>query len=219
MAREISNKGVFKLKRGKMLFSRFGPMSGQVQENRHRRPTPTRKGIWVFPYPFFEMFYAYHQINRFLPKTVRGESGAAILGLPTDIKDFSNMNDDGTPVKILTPEEELALEKEAEAYWAEKNKIEEEYLERFAKVKKIWWGGEIYSRLQPNPQSQPIGDDWYWYKKPIDFLEVARKNLIEMHPSYDGGPTVSTAVGFQGVGKENWWRLAQDHFECFLPTT
>jgi hypothetical protein len=207
--RQISNKGIFKMRQGKMLFSRFGPMSGQVQEKRERRATPTRKGIWVFPYPLFDMFFAHHQINRFLPKNARNESAASILDLPTDIKDFSNMDDDGNPIKILTPEEDAALEKEAEAYWEEKEKIQKEYWDKFMKVRKIWWGGEVYSRLQPDKLATPV-NDWYWYKKPIDFLKVAKKNLKSGE---------AKVMANQGVGKENLFHLSVDHFECFLPTT
>lgn len=207
-----SNKGVFKIRNGKMLFSRCGPMSGQIQKNRKKRVTPERKGIWAFPYPLFEMFYAYHQLNRYLPKKFRSRD-SKILGLPSDMPDFSNMDDDGNPIKILTPEEELLVEAQAEEYWDKKQKIEKEYKKKFLKIKKIWHGGTIYSRIPPNNQIYSE-DNWYMYKNPSAFIKIAKKNSISKL-----GNNYITKVGFSGVGKENYWFGSCDYFECFLPMT
>lgn len=214
MTREISNKGMFKLKGKKLLFWRFGPMSGQVQKNRKKRPTPVRKGIWVFPYPFFDAFFVWHQLNRYYPKHIRTES-AKLLGLEA-VKppDFSNMDDDGNEIKKLTPEEEAELEKAAAEYWDNREKIEKEYQDKFFKIKKIWWGGEIYSRIRPNPQAQELEGGWFYYEKPIDFLAAVRKNMI----SHDQWGTWSLC-GYQGVGKGSWGNLSRDSLECFIPTT
>lgn len=205
-----------------MLFWRFGPMSGQVQENREKRKTPARKGIWVFPYPLFDMFFAYHQLERYLPKKFRRpREDGGILNLPSSMPDFSNMDADGNDIVKLTPEEEEKLEKEAEKFHEEQDRIVNEYEKRFLKVKKIWWSGEVYSRLPPNKQTYRE-DGWYHYKNPKEFIEVARKSLIEVFDTTSWNesakPEKASCFPKTGVGKGGL-SLACDHFECFLPET
>lgn len=219
MTRKVSNKGSFHFEDGKMLFWRFGPMSGQVQKNKHKRKTPERKGIWVFPYPLFDMFFAYHQLERYLPKKFRSKKeNGGILNLPSSMPDFSNMDDDGNDIKKLTPEEEAQLEKEADSFHAERDRLVAEYEKRFLKVKKIWWNSELYSRIPPNKQTHRE-DGWYHYKNPKEFVEVARKRLIDTFESYDGKPTVASCFPNTGIKTFNWTSLSCDHFECFLPET
>jgi len=220
MKKQVGNKGVFRVKGGKMLFNRIGPMSGQVQKNRKERTTPVRKGIWVFPYPFFDMFFAYHQINRFLPKKHRSDSGNKILGIPAGERpDFTNLDDDGNEIRKLTVEEELELDKKAEEYWEAQEKIEKEYKKKFLKIKTIWWGGEIYSRIPP--KSGMASEEWYLYTCPKEFLKAARKSIINKFDYIDSDGKkqvlVASAAGFTGIDKGI--RMSVDHLECFLPTT
>jgi hypothetical protein len=53
--KEVSNKGDFDIKNGKMLFQRVGPINAQIQRNNKR--APEGRGIWAYPWPVFDWFF------------------------------------------------------------------------------------------------------------------------------------------------------------------
>lgn len=60
---------------GELLMQRLGHLNAVRQDlGWSVERAPARKGIWAFPFPYFDMFYAYHKYNEVLPKELRREA-------------------------------------------------------------------------------------------------------------------------------------------------
>jgi hypothetical protein len=69
--KRVSNKGSLVFRDGKLLFNRVGPINRQYQDNAR---APAKRGIWAFPFPFFEPFYVsgyFSHHNTLAPKNGR----------------------------------------------------------------------------------------------------------------------------------------------------
>ncbi len=154
--------GDFKIRDGKMLMVRLGPMNGQVQVHREGHVAPCRRGIWAFPFPFHDAFFYHHIWERMLPKAF-------------------------TYPKCPERDEENYDQKYQE--WTDKcNAID--YEARDKKLREImksnpetkfWYGGGFYSYIKPHKNMADA--EWYWYDSHREFIAVAKKHILY---HYDG---------------------------------
>lgn len=60
-------------RQGFVKFWRLGSLDFREQSRWAR--APQSRGLWAFPYPFFDLFFAYHQYTDLLPKRLRDGKG------------------------------------------------------------------------------------------------------------------------------------------------
>lgn len=60
---------------------RFGPVKFQKQ-GQVRNRAPRKTGLWAFPYPIFDLYYAYHKYAEHMPK------GLYDSGTPEDVESW-----------------------------------------------------------------------------------------------------------------------------------
>lgn len=176
--------GKFVLRDGKLLCLRYGPANAQKQLHRKGNTAPVHRGIWVFPYPFRDMFFQSMAMTARMPKETRLS------------------NDDYCK---LTEEAQDLIEKVNQESYRHAMKVIE-------KPKKIWWGGPIWSHLAPPYQAQEV-DGWFYYKNPTEWVEEAKKHMINYYKDWNGGFGKCAIVRSQGDGMH----LSLDHMELFLP--
>lgn len=175
---QVSNRGGFKFQGGKMLFNRLGPASPQKQTHREGNTAPVNRGIWAFPYPLNDFWFSFRQYEKHLPKNLQHDWYEANRESMTDDEeeDWSNRY-------------EIALK---EIQKRPENRL-----------KKIWWAGPVYSRISPRGEIEY--GKWHLFDTPIEFFEVARKELWTWQRWSDTVPL---------------WKgdYAIDHLEVFLPS-
>lgn len=145
----------FVIKNNKMLFWRLGNMNSNKQKHfrtKEGHQPPVGRGIWCFPYPFHDLFFAFHQWEQKLPKEYRH-----IIGEIKDNSFLDNLTDD-----------------EARDYW---KKYEEEItkVKKLYKPSKFWYNGIFYSHISPNHISDY--DRWFLWDSVKDWAEIAKKHL------------------------------------------
>jgi hypothetical protein len=135
-------------------------MNAQYQSN---DKAPVRRGIWVFPYPFSELYFTCHTNDRLLP--TRFHIGKM---LKKKIKELG---------RELTEDEEDEVYREVREY---KEEHEEEYQEKQRTIKKVlnrpkkmWYKGKFYCHFHPVTY-QP---DWDWFEwdNVREYAKVAEK--------------------------------------------
>jgi len=167
-------------------------MSGQLQLINIRTP-PVRKGIWVFPWPFFDWFFAYHRWNLLLPKRLQD-------------KEIIKIEDYDTKIKLWD-------EREA---W-----IKKAIKEGRGRIKTIWHGGPFYARIPPDKTTvDELG--WYRYERVKDYIEVATKQtqcLLDNQWGSGEKRPMRCAVYNTGPHRPADCGISVDNWECFLPVT
>jgi hypothetical protein len=68
----VRRNGMFTVQRGALLCERLCLTSAAVTQTDNRK-APERAGYWAFPWPHFDLYYAYHQYQAVLPKALRSE--------------------------------------------------------------------------------------------------------------------------------------------------
>lgn len=192
-----SNISDFRVQKNKLLVLRVGSANGQLQKHRNkpiklsgekitdeyelevwkssiRRP-PTRKGIFVFPFPFHDEFYYYHYFLKQVPKSLLREEDA-LFSLCEDLESV---------------EDKDAYRELSDEYWTKKDsKIKE--IKKTNKQKKIWLSGEFYSHIPPKGSIND-GRSWWKYNNVREWIESARRYLFvrledgRYHYRYDRG--------------------------------
>lgn len=86
------------------------------------------------------------------------------------------------------------------------------------KMRKFWWGGEIYARFAPKG-SQVDEKGWYKYDNPYDYVKELRKNLITKERNKWYGPEEKLMVMKVSKikGEKTDATLSSDHLEVFIP--
>lgn len=180
-------KPPFKRKGLSGLFRRFGPLAAQKQTHRESYVAPYRRGIWAFPYPYFDMWFASHNFNKYMAKK------------------FDRINESKPEFELFESCDEWI--RACDIHEAEQLALEEEYKEKVAKIyrqlmKTFWYKGRVYGRIAPRGCGGKNG--WYCYESVPEFFKEARKHLV----SYWGGGERKFVAG-RG--------LSMDHLEVFLP--
>ena len=211
------------LKKGFLKLQRLGPIKFGEQSRWSVR-APERYGMWAFPYPHFEMFYAYHKFTDLAPKELRERH-------PKNPKWYAKSWDDDEPVDAI---EFAKIESYGElellpCYRNENGELKEamltgEYYEAREKwvtevgkkilpMREFWYSGELYTHFKHDGSvgdytmnSDGEGNEWSL----MDTTKLAR--LM----SKPGGVVYSDGA-HTGDGKPRTFSYAQDHLEVFIP--
>ena len=150
----------FQFKKGQLLFWRLGGINSVKQKHWGKtvdrygetillHQPPVKRGLWAFPYPFYDYFFAYGQWTRRMPKKFQNE------GKP----DFDKMTDE-----------------EAKAYWEEEKKCMEKIQHDFPPTT-FWYGGGFYSHIGPH-KAQVDYNNWFWWDNPKEWAIRAKKEIF-----------------------------------------
>ena len=141
---------------GCVRFQRFGQINSKTQKKKNGNAVvaPANRGVWAFPYPYFDWFFASHCWDKYLPKHLRRAS----------IRAADEAGEDVTH-----------LWEEADA-WMRRNQ------HKF-KIREFWYGGDVYSRFNANGKVTSEGafgsfSDDIWNLMPVTlWYELASKSI------------------------------------------
>lgn len=156
-------KNRFFIKDGKILLWRLGGINSVKQKHfgkNGKHQPPERRGLWCFPYPFYDLFFVYHVWEGSLPKKFRHEIG-------TDRKDsdfFDKMTDE-----------------EAQQYHLEKDRLIKEKRKQI-RPSKFWYSGIFYSHISYHGNVDY--NKWWKWDDVISWSKIANKHLVSFD-SYD----------------------------------
>jgi GNAT superfamily N-acetyltransferase len=189
---QFTKKTDFRFKKGALLMQRLGPINAQKQRIIIRKP-PVNRGMWAFPYPAFDMFFAHHKIEPMLPADLRTD---AIRAAYDKAKEEGRDNDEDF--------------KEAYQHlWDLREKASDKLKDKM-RPKTFWWDGPIYSHISPHEGENDLGSSWYLWTDLKAWAKAANKSMVtfdsykafglKANPAEQGFPTYSA-----------------DHLEVFLP--
>lgn len=240
--------GDFQIQGGKMLFQRIGPMNAQIQKNNKRAPVGRGIWAFPWPiFEHFFVSSKFSSPNTKAPKKEYDEDGNPIL-IPLEKDDAIKLKKTMmglqryvdkkiAQTKYNDPESKLPLDTK----WEIEDRVEDiEYIKKGletgqiprhvlwkyvsrknvpeVKMRKFWWGGEIYARFAPKG-SQVDENGWYKYNNPYDYVEELRKNLIQKQKDKFYGPEekLMTFKVDKIKGERGDMSLSSDHLEVFIP--
>jgi hypothetical protein len=148
----VSNTGSFRVREGKLLLVRLGPVNGQVQTHRKGNTAPARRGVWAFPHPFHDAFFYWHKWERLLPKR---------LNLPY-------------PGEDATPEERDRWRDAMDAV-AEERSARLKEIVRENPLSRFWCDRPFYSHIAPREDMTPAA--WHLWDNARDWVAAARKHI------------------------------------------
>lgn len=158
MAKELQ------VRKGALLLWRLGTINFGEQSRWSR--APQKKGLWAFPWPYYDMFLTYHQYRDRLPKLLRTASNSRYpLAL-----EWYEYPDGATPEEVTFDEAGYILEEDIsvrEEFWDKQREWIETVGPRVLPLRKFWYEGELYSHIQKtgkigNPGTMGQGKtDWY----------------------------------------------------------
>lgn len=212
-------------RKGFLKFQRLGTIEfGEQSRWNVRAPEP--KGLWAFPFPYFDTFFAHHKWIDIAPKPFRDRE-------PKDpkwyLKDLDHEDDDKqeSPDAIEFVEVEAWGEKSFEPFYRDENnelkpaylssehyQAKEKWIDTVGKkvlpVREFWYSGDLYTHFMPNGSvgSAPMFSDDPSVEWNIMSVEKFSK-CIKGNKSFSGqyGPD----------GKPIFWNYGSDHLEVFIP--
>lgn len=150
-----------------MLFWRLGGVNSVKQTHWGKDDShqpPVKRGVWCFPFPHHDYFFAYHQWESKLPKKYApykiGEGRNKMYGITENM-----------------------TEEEASDWHNERERLLEEIKKRF-RPSKFWYGGRFYSHI---PHSGGISqyNTWFLWDNVKEWAEVAKKKIWSYN-NYNG---------------------------------
>lgn len=191
-------------RKGFLKFQRLGPIEFGKQDRWEN--APESKGLWAFPYPHFDLFFAYHKYVDAAPKIFRDRFSSN----PT-----LYINEGGAPVFEIEWREEdgnpIAYGRDSAGNWSEVFFTDEYHAAKEAWVKKVgpkavamrefWYNGLLYTRID----SKKHTDNW----RLISTGELAR---LLKKPD-----TLKTFYKYDASGKPQFIPYSKDHLEVFIP--
>lgn len=212
----------FQHRKGFLKLQRLGPIKFGEQSRWSVR-APESVGMWAFPYPFFDIFFAYHKYTDLAPKELRGR-------WPQNASWYQRDWEDETPVKAI---EFIAVERYGEMetlpfYRDDNGKLKEAYVsgkwheakdrwvetvgKKVLPLREFWYSGELYTHFLPDGEvgNAPMNsgaENVEWSLMHTDKLaRLLRK---------PGSVVYSESVGPDG--KPRTYSYAKDHLEIFIP--
>ncbi len=213
------------VRKGYIKLLRLGPIK-HGEQSRWGDRAPERQGLWAFPYPFFDEFYAYHRWSDLLPKELRER-------YPKDPTWWRRFKADDEPPyegdhvrpSAYDHEGDYPVESFEAITWdeygpenhyviSERFEAATEWIEKVGRkilpVRTFWYRGDVYTRLNPSGGVMSFSmtaDDSPSQWSIMDagkFAELATKSL-------------KTFVGYGGDGKPRYIDYSADHLELFIP--
>lgn len=190
-----------------MLFWRLGTLEYGTQERWGR--APEKRGMWAFPWPYFELFLAYHKYRDLCPKRFARTKNR---GWPASAEWYERngesvasveFDDEGVPV-----DPHLSIR---DAYHKESDEWFKTVGQRVLPLRKFWYEGDLYSHISRKGEVGNPGtmggtlEDTDWYRMDaMDFASAVRKARGDRY-SY------MTPEGIRTVPS------SRDHLEVFIP--
>lgn len=215
-------KGI-QVRQGAVLFHRVGKLTPVVQTDNPR--APEKKGIWAFPWPYFEEDLVWQQYEAIMPKKLRPVTP---FGMWPHSKEWY-VTEDETPI---ASDEEVRFEyrdgdtRPFSAYVirngcrvdvyaaAEYDKAKSKWIEEIGKkvlpIKKFWYEGDLYAHFNPDATVSNTGlwgGDTEWLKiHTRDFARMVKKNR-------------GTESALYERTRQEWQRMryTTDFLEVFIP--
>lgn len=220
----------FEIRKGFIRFQRLGPVKFGEQSRWSVR-APESTGLWAFPFPHFDLFYAYHRYMDLLPKELQGQrpshpkwwrreraEGEEAYGGPHEIFSEDEMGD--YPLSSMDeikwggdPENPYPLNAYviSEFYSAQDRWIET-VGKKVLPLREFWYRGDLYSHFNRDGSvggwtMTANGDGNEWTR--MSTYELAK------HMARPGG--VVQSEGHWPDGKPRIFGYSKDHLEVFIP--
>lgn len=226
----------FELRKGFLKFQRLGPVKFGEQSRWSVR-APRSEGLWAFPYPHFDPFFAYHRYRDLLPKDFRSDYPKATkwwrrypepgeppyegsYELPSEV-DESGRDSGSYPVTSLDEIQWALSESFGERYprngfvIPERYRAEEKWIETVGKkilpLREFWYRGELYSHFMPDGSvgMVPINSSTEGVEWNVIHTEELARQMRK-----PGG--VTAADGHGPDGKPSTYNFSKDHLEVFI---
>ncbi len=223
----------FELKRGFLRLQRLGPIKFGEQ-SRWAIRAPESTGLWAFPYPNFDYFYAYHRYRDLLPKNLQGD-------FPRELKYWRRERRKGEDPfngvhELHDPEsaKDYPLESLDEIQWEETlfrdrrypadgfycigayYEAQEEWIEKVGKrilpLREFWYRGELYTHFKPDGS---VGSWTMSSKDPDNEWTLMSTDRLARLMRKPGGVAYSESYGEDG--KPRVYSFSKDHLEVFIP--
>lgn len=120
-----------------MRLQRLGALNA-VRQRRGSR-APARHGVWAFPWPFFDMYYAAHKFETAMPKALRQDRG---------FDDLVTLPEDRRP----------QTSEEWSAYWEARERWVREHRRQVMPIREFWWDAPVYTHLNRAGEYVGMGD-------------------------------------------------------------
>ena len=172
---------------GKVLLWRLGPLSYNTQERWTR--APNSRGMWAFPYPYFELSFAAHQYDYLMPKRLQKNGHYPLLSTDYLYK--------GEPLplhSVIPPLDADGLlpkdYKVREGFWDDRDKWVKTVGRKILPFRKFWYEGDLYSHISPKGEVGDVGlrspETASWYRMYArTFATAATKvGLDRYYPSW-----------------------------------
>lgn len=218
----------FEIYKGFMKFQRLGPVKFGEQSRWSIR-APESNGLWAFPFPHFDLFYAYHRYMDLLPKDLQGIypknpkwwRRELSKGEPPYTGSYeipSKYPDEGSYPVISMNEivfDENGLPENGYTI-SEFFEAQEKWIETVGKkimpLREFWYRGELYTHFNRdgsvgNWSMRSDEDDNDWTLTSTDDLAK--------YMTKPGG--VSYFMSHDGSGKPRSASYSKDHLEVFIP--
>jgi len=210
------------IRKGFMRFQRLGPIEFGDQSRWSIR-APESSGLWAFPYPHFDIFYAYHRYVDLLPKKYREtfpkdpswytEDHAELI--PVRAIRFMPMRglDDYSPYPhYRTAEGEWELAHLRESYHKERDAWIENVGKKILPLREFWYRGDIYSHFDHQGE---VGNWTMSAQEEGNDFTLMGVHEFERHMRHNGVQYSDGA--HDGDGKPRPFRFSKDHLEVFIP--
>lgn len=191
------------LRNGFLKLTRLGPpkIVKQVKNDR----APENHGLWAFPWPYFDLFFAYHRYTLLLPKHLQGY-------YPSSPEFFRRLDND-EPIESLE-----GFSKDEDGYYddlypsSEWGELREKWITnvgmKIEKRRSFWYSGPIYTHIRANKEI-----DYGGFLGAIAGTEN-EWNLTDTSDLYRRILRVSGEVSRE---KGQTYRNSHDHLEVFVP--
>ena len=190
------------MKAGKLLCWRIGPVRpvrqrDAHQDGRRRNPrAPESRGMWAFPWPYMDMYFACYQLDALLPRLASREY-------------LAELRENFEAGQLSEQEYHTRLEAShalSETHWKRPE------IRAQLRPRKFWVAGELYSHLG----EQPSADSEWGRQSVSEFYELLRRqwarDLAMIRGTdrkyFDRPPTSFNIPG--------GWPCEIDHLEIFL---
>lgn len=220
----------FQFKNGKLKMQRIGPLNPQRQKNfvwteengngklksRNQR-APEKRGLWAFPYPLFDGFFASYQYQLALPKRFQHHQERKMF---EQEELLLAQKQEG----LLTAQEHLVLVEKHNQQFGVFMQEQEEYLasKTFRKkiqVREFWVSGSFYTHINLPTQKSPDESEWQLVKV-RDFADYLPKLYAENYRysnrSWMPGQDFVKLDNYKPTRPRGPWPLSVDHLEIFL---
>ena len=192
-----------KTRAGALLMWRLGPLSYGEQSRWARAPQP--KGMWAFPWPFFDEGFAFHRYEYKMPARLRTND----FGWPAHPSWYRDA-EGGTPTATPCDDDGRPLDGyvTTEGFSAARREWIRATGPRVVPRRRFLYSGDVFTHLRPNGAVGSVGlygekTDWFRMDA-MTFAEAVRRSGAN-HAYVRYGDTVSRV------------RSSVDHLEVFLP--